>query len=636
MTVPRLIFPAAPTEQSGFASADADRASRGYAEPVIRELLQNCLDARRRPGGVKVTISLRQVPVSQIPALGGYKRVLDTAVDNRKEGDMLSHSDEAVVERIRRVLAGEKMWVLICRDDGRGLTKDTMSRLLSEGNTNKRTEGAGSIGLGHLTAFGASDLRYVLYGARGEQGRIVSGRCLLAAHHPPGASVSRSHKGTFALDQAETRKLEDPPFAYPVNPPLLLQPEMDRIPDTGTVVAVLGFNHFGEDNPVRAREYVVRTAAAHFAPAICDGRMTVEVSAQKGGKTILGSSRSVGAALSEKGNINRSERWRFPEGMAYRAWRTLCEGKELANDVGAVIRFRPLDLDRGEGNTRVNFFREGMWITNSHYQSGAFSARIPFDAVILADPESEKGRRFSELIRNSEGADHYDINLSNLSQSERPELRDMLNEIKEALLTEAELISEGSWRPLSFATFGKPDSSRRVPRPAPPRPAVSLPSPDPGEDAPELEPTDRPDPENNGGGSGPGSTPEPTAPTEESRGPRPGKAASVSLSFRELVLDEDDEDSDAVRALRVAFRSHDLGRLGVRVIYATGGDETCDTSPRPEFLQIYPGSSDALGLEPSGEYEVLVPSGCFSFELELPTPALRSRGPLALDVVERR
>ena len=47
MTAPRLIFPAAPTEQSGFASADADCASRGYAEPVIRELLQNCLDARR-------------------------------------------------------------------------------------------------------------------------------------------------------------------------------------------------------------------------------------------------------------------------------------------------------------------------------------------------------------------------------------------------------------------------------------------------------------------------------------------------------------------------------------------------------------------------------------------------------------
>lgn len=635
MTAPRLIFPAAPTEQSGFASADADRASRGYAEPVIRELLQNCLDARRS-GVVHVTISLSQIAVSQIPALGVYKRVLETAVDNRREGRMLSHSDEAVVERIRRVLEGEKMWVLICRDDGRGLTKDTMSRLLSEGNTNKRTEGAGSIGLGHLTAFGASDLRYVLYGARSEQGRIVSGRCLLAAHHPPGEMVSRSHKGTFALDKAETRKLEDPPFLYPIDPPPILRPEMDRISDTGTVVAILGFNHFGEDDPVRAREYVVRTAAAHFAPAICDGRMTVEIRAQKGSKTTLDSARSVGAALSEKGNVNRSERWHFPEGMAYRAWRTLCEGKELSNNVGAVIRFRPLDLERGERNTRVNFFREGMWITNSHYPSGDFSARVPFDAVILADPESEKGRRFSELIRNSEGADHYDINLSNLSRSERPELRDMLQEIKDALLNEAELISEGSWRPPSFAAFGKPDSSRRVPRPAPPRPAVSLPSSDPGEDAPALEPTDRPDPENHGGGSGPGSEPEPTAPTEESKGPRSGKIASVSLSFRELVLDENDEDSDAVRALRVAFRSHELGRLGVRVIYATGGDETCDTSPRPEFLKIHPASSDSLGLEPSGEYEVLVPSGCFSFELELSPPAMRSRGPLALDVVERR
>lgn len=633
MTDPRLIFPAAPTEQSGFASADADRASRGYAEPVVRELLQNCLDARR-PGGVRVTISLSQVAVSQIPSLRVYRRVLETAISNRTEGNMLSHADKAVVERIKRVLDGEEMWVMICRDDGHGLTKDTMSRLLSEGNTDKSERGAGSIGLGHLTAFGASDLRYVLYGARNADGRIISGRCLLAAHHPQGDEESRSHKGTLALDKAVTRKLKDPPFVYPTEPPLLLQPEMDRISDTGTVVAVLGFNHFGEDDPAQARNYILRTAAAHFAPAICDGRMTVEATLHRGKTRKLDSPRSVGAALSEKGNTNRTERWRFPEAMAHRAWRTLCEGKELVNDVGAVIRFRPLDLERGERNTRVNFFREGMWITNSHYPSGDFSARVPFDAVVLADPE--RGSRFSELIRNSEGADHYDINLSNLSISERPELREMLKQIKEVLLGEAEFISKESWRPFGFAAFGKPDSSRRVPRPAPPRPAVSLPAPDPGEEAPALEPVDHPEPETHGEGSGPGSTPEPTSPTGENRGPRPGKTASVSLSFRELVLDEDDDDSDAVRALRVAFRLHALGRLGVRVIYATGGDETCDASPRPEFLRVRPGSSDSLGLEPSGEWEVLVPPGCFSFELELSPPAMRSRGPLALDVVERR
>lgn len=633
MTAPRLIFPAAPTEQSGFASADADRASRGYAEPVIRELLQNCLDARRRPGGVRVTISLRQVAVSQIPALGGYKRAFETAVSNRREGGMFSQPDKAVVDRINGVLNG-KMWVLTCRDDGSGLTADTMSRLLSEGNTDKRKKGAGSVGLGHLTAFGASDLRYVLYGARGAQGRIVSGRCLLAAHQPQGEKVSRSHKGTLALKEIDTRKLFDPPFEYLPEPPPLLRPEMDRILGTGTVVIILGFNNFGED-PAQAMEYVVRTAAASFSPAICDGRMKVEVTGQEGGTTTLDSPESVGAALSEQGHLIRSQRWRFPEGLAHRAWRTLREGKVLPNGAGAEVRFRPLNPEWGERYTRVNIFREGMWITNRYYSTSDFSGRMPFDAVVLADPDIDE--RFSELIRNSEGADHYDIIRAQLSSDDQRELRGKLDEIKDALLTEAELLSEETWRPPGFAAFGKKTGTVRRPRPLPPRPTIRVSEEGEGEsmgddDYPDPEPEPGPGP---GPGPGPVPGPEPGPNLGPKPGPRPGKTASVSLAFRELALDEDD-DSGVVQALRVAFRPHSLGRLGVRVMYATGGDETCDASPRPEFLQVRSGSSASLGLDQSGEWEVLVPADCFSFELELPTPALRSRGPLALDVVERR
>lgn len=631
MTVPKLIFPAAPTEQSGFASADADRASRGYAEPVVRELLQNCLDAGG-PDGVRVTISLRSVAISQIPSLGAYRRALDTAVRNRREGGMFSGPDQAVVDRIEAVLGGEKMWVLVCRDNGSGLTKDTMSRLLSEGNTDKRNKGAGSVGLGHLTAFGASDLRYVLYGARNAQGRIVSGRCLLAAHQPDGEGVSRSHKGTFALADIPTRNLFDPPFEYVTEPPPLLRSEMGGITETGTVVAVLGFNSFGED-PARAMKYVVRTAAANFAPAICDGRMTVEVRAQKGVTTTLDSPGSVGAALSEQGGLIRSQRWRFPEGLAHRAWRTLREGKVLPNEVGAEVRFRPLNPERGERYTRVNFFREGMWITNRYYKSNVFADRVPFDAVILANPE--QGNRFSDLIRSSEGADHYDINLSSLSSAQRRELQGMLNEIKESLLLEAELISEERWRPSGFAAFDK-SSSARTPRPLPPRPIRRV--SESGEE--ELEGGNgNPDPNigsgsGTGAGSGSGTDPGTGSGTGPKPGPKPGKPALVPHSFRELVLDENDESSE-VHALLVAFPPHPKDRLGVRVVCATGGDETCDTPPRPEFCHIRPGSSASAGLEPADDYEVLVPPGCSSFELELSTPALRYRGPLALDIVER-
>ena len=616
---PPLIFPKASTAQSGFASADADRALRGYAEPVVRELLQNCLDARENDQRVEVSISIRRVPISQIPDLSGYKQALKDVIRNRTDGGMLTETDKAVADRIKRVLENKdnKMWVLVCRDDGRGLTADTMSSLLAEGNTTKAHRGAGSVGLGHLTAFGASDLRYVIYGSRGPDGRIVSGRCLLAAHLPRGETVPRSHKGTLAVSEAEINRLNDPPFQYLSQPPDLVKPYIDRITETGTaktgtVVAILGFNHFGESaKSNKALNYIARTAAAHFAPAICDGRMEVDI---KDGekRTTLDTPDSVGKALSKDGNIIGSERWRFPEGMAHRAWRTIKEGRRLPSKT-ATILFRELDDADRRGPTRVNFFREGMWITNNHYPTRPFADRERFDAVVLADPDN--GRRFSELVRRSEGAAHYDINRRNLPKEDRKELEGMLDEILKTLLEAAASVTEGSWRPPGFATFG--GGKERRPRPVPLRGYVptggTVP---PGPIPPGPQP------------------PGPIPPGPRPPAPLPGKPADVPFAFVELALDE--QRNNTIHAIQVELGPHKEGALGVRVIRATGGDETCDIVTRPEFCRISPGSSDSSGLKESGPFEVLVPTELRRFQIEMTTPVERGRGPLALDIVKRQ
>lgn len=620
---PRLIFPKAATDQSGFASADADRALRGYAEPVVRELLQNCLDARENGQLVNVSISISRVPISQIPDLSGYKRAFEDVLRNRTDGGMLTETDKTIADRIKKVLQNKdkQMWVLVCHDDGRGLTADTMSSLLAEGNTTKADRGAGSVGLGHLTAFGASDLRYVIYGSRGPDGQIVSGRCLLATHLPQRETVPRSHKGTLAIDEVAITRLNDPPFQYAFQPPDLVKPYIDRITETGTaktgtVVAILGFNHFGESaDSVEAFNYIVRTAAAHFAPAIYDGRMAVEV---KDGKRsiMLDSRHSVGRALSKDGSINRSERWHFPEAIAYRAWRTLKEGRQLSSET-ATIWFRELD-DTERGPTRVNFFREGMWITNNHYPTRHFADRERFDAVVLADPDN--GRRFSDLVRRSEGADHYDINLRNLPEGESKKLKGMLNEILETLLAEAASVTRGFWQPIDFAAFG--GGKKRQPRPVPPRGYVPTgetvpPEPEPPEPVP-------PEPV----------PPEPVPPEPRPPAPLPGKPAEVPFAFVELMLDE--QRDNHIHAIQVELGPHKEGNLGVRVIRATGGDETCDIVTRPEFCHISPGSSDSSGLKESGPFEVLVPAELHRFQIEMTTPVERGRGPLALDIVKRQ
>ena len=58
------------------------------------------------------------------------------------------------------MLKADRIRIMLCRDNGIGLSEDSMVRLLTEGNTDKEDAGAGAFGVGHLTAFAAADTRY--------------------------------------------------------------------------------------------------------------------------------------------------------------------------------------------------------------------------------------------------------------------------------------------------------------------------------------------------------------------------------------------------------------------------------------------------------------------------------------------
>ena len=114
----------------------------GNPEPIVREMLQNCLDASvaaDRAAG-EVCFTIRQVAVDEIPGIEAYREHFEGAVRERAKGTQ-GAAERRVIKRIRRVLAGPRTRVLFCRDNGIGLNADRMNRILTEGNTDKSAGG---------------------------------------------------------------------------------------------------------------------------------------------------------------------------------------------------------------------------------------------------------------------------------------------------------------------------------------------------------------------------------------------------------------------------------------------------------------------------------------------------------------
>lgn len=255
----------------------------GSPEPVVRELIQNSLDACTEIGvsPIEVTFTIDRVPRRDIPGINSYEAAFRFAEQTRLDlnQDKLPMEDAKVIAEIKTVLDRPTIPVLFCRDNGCGLDQQRMSNLLNQGNTSKTETGAGSFGLGHLTAFAASSMRYVLYGGKSWTGngilRLDSGHAILASHQEDLEQPIYTSDGFFVDDfRPDIRD----PFRFCDQPQPFLDREMNQIEETGTVVAIVGFNDFrlNDDTTTPAKE-IVRVAAGNFLPSIWEERMVVTV-----------------------------------------------------------------------------------------------------------------------------------------------------------------------------------------------------------------------------------------------------------------------------------------------------------------------------------------------------------------------
>ena len=351
------------------------------------------------------------------------------------------------MEDIEQCLAEKTCLVLYVLDNGVGLNKDRMRALLGDGVSVKGTDAMGSYGNGHVVAFPASDLRYVLYGGVSGEGMIVSGHAILASRENEREGQPTLGKDGYLVKQLRSNDLLDRYVFYGDGeiPGSILEP-LDWIKSEwkhGSVVAIPGFNYFREqDGEGRdLRNIVFHAAACNFFEAIYRKELVIDV--QVDGQTASLNAHNIEGVLAEFQSEKRSMDSFLSGNKAYEAFLTLRDGREIQIDtpmglVGAIVR-HPV-----EGSTRTDLCRSGMWITDRlpRFQN-QFGNLEPFHCLLPL----RLNEKFNRLVRKSEGPLHNGVQLKLLKANDRKQLGKVFSAIRDQLHKEIPELDTETFRP---------------------------------------------------------------------------------------------------------------------------------------------------------------------------------------------
>ena len=606
-----LVF--APTHRpEGFTSGHL-AGFDGSPEPIVREMLQNSLDAARDANQpvARVRFTITGASKDQIPGWGSYCQAFEAAAGQRNER-RASHDEDMVIARIRAVLGQSEVPLLLCDDNGTGLDGERMDAVLTSGNTSKGTAGAGSFGLGHHAAFAASDLRYVLYASRyrrnGTSETLASGHAILATFANSGELCAAD--GYLCAAGADRPAFDATTGSYPEQIPGLLD---ERLPETtGTVVCVVGFHDFRADASA-ASDSISQVAAANFCAAISQRQMTVDIDDLRTGRSARVDHSTIGGILETHAANKKAARQGQVSGrVAHAAYRTLTTGCPLDAGIDGVgVMWRPLHSDE-RPMTRVHVFRRGMWITSTDARLAAgLSGCCPIDAALVLDDGP-----LEDLVRRAEGPEHRGIERRRLTAAQKAQMRDLLGKVTEALADAAGSRDDtGDYAPPGFAHVG-------------------------GHVVTSAEVQHRR--RRTSGGSKSSTTFGGTKRKGSRRGkrsrgrPRPG----ARPAYRSVLRPGGDE---RIVEARVAYNELlPAQHLGLRLQYASGGDATCESPLPAEDLDIgavimttADGDHIAAG-EPRDRWEMLLPApdGECDLVIELGSP-VQDLSLVEIDIVIR-
>ena len=414
-----------PGDVSGFTAAGLAGFHDLNPGTVVRELLQNSLDAGREAERALtiVRFEIEKHVVNQVPGIDSYRSVFRQAVNDQKKISKGKLPDTAtgIVEAMEECLELNECETLYILDNGIGLDKNRMRGLLADGLSVKGDAGTGAVGNGHLTVLPASDLRYVLYGGRTESGETIgAGHAVLASHQQ--GNELRSKDGFYVKN---IRRDLFEPYVFPENSdiPDYIKSKLEWIvgnwePGSGAVVAVPAFNRFREDGD-SLWDMVSKAAACNFFAAFAEGELRVEFREDSDIKIL---DKTNIASFLEQFSAEKRTRSGFLSGSrAFVAFETIKNGEDIQvdTDIG-YISMRWCSLPQG-GFSRVELCRNGMWVTDKLPRlQNRFVDFKPFHCVILLDAGDGEIHR---LVRKAEGPLHNHLEARKwLSKEERAAL----------------------------------------------------------------------------------------------------------------------------------------------------------------------------------------------------------------------
>lgn len=406
----------------------------GYANP-IRELLQNSLDASREAGNstCEINIYIETIKKSDIPNIEKYEQTLESSIEMLKERDGYSAGNRQAIEAIKESLKKESVTVLMFVDNGTGMQKKKLENLLDEISSHADDSSGGSYGVGSLSSYYLSSLRYVLYATKfwsnqekTEINTLFTGSTILAGHKS--GNAQRGGKGRIVEHTPDNQ--EDPEFSYPTKFPNFIKSKMADLNSTGSMVAILGLN---EDWNFEAK-YAI---ASNFFHSIAHNGLNINVHQNQQSTKITGS--EIEELLVSK-KTGQQARDAILSGQAtYQAYQAIKEDKsqktiELSNGDKVYVYIKKVETE-----SSICLVRNGMLIARHDKMLSKYINNLrknsnyePFVAVIDVDKDDSKA--LFRLVRNAENMHHNELKEKKESnKKDIQKLKELFKELSEKI-----------------------------------------------------------------------------------------------------------------------------------------------------------------------------------------------------------
>lgn len=438
-------------EDASFSSSTTSNAANADATTIVRELIQNSLDAAKEINREQAIIRFEIEEIDQ-SFLPGFDDLLDAfphALDSQTKlsKGKLPDIQAQIASVFKKNLAYDKVYLFSVSDNGVGLTEDTMKALLGDGRSAKASSGGGAHGYGHLTVLPSSNLRLVYYGGISQNGaRVGSGHCILAPFQDQ-EKVNHTKDG-YLVEALEDDLFEPYKFLLNENVPELISNKIDTVHESwgsGTVVLVPSFNFF-KGTPNDLWSSIEKAASTNFFASFAQNEIIIEF--DDGVTPHRIDAHNIENTL-EKYAGETNARSFIAGSKALECFRVIKSGHqiEFKTDVGNV-NGKLLRFERGK-STRIDLCRNGMWIVHNNspgkqlprLQSSAFSDYQPFHLVLMLKASDGE---LHDLIRKSEPPIHDQVDLKQLTDDDRKTLQRAFSEIQEQIKQNLEKIDAKS------------------------------------------------------------------------------------------------------------------------------------------------------------------------------------------------